>query len=180
MKKLTLKKLLARSALFGALVLGAGSAVAATDGTLGATSTGNLNVILGVPDMVKITKLNDINLGTYAGVNMVGSDDVCVYHNGASTYNITISGTGPANALQLKNGSATATIPFTATYFDGVSTSAVVPAVALTNRQNASTTSMSCSGGTNASMNVSVQSVDIESAPVDTYTETVTMTVAPF
>jgi len=178
MEKFGLKSFLAGAALVGMAL--SGVATAATDGQLGTTSTGNLNVTLGVPDMVKITDLDDINLGTFSGANMTGADDVCVYHNGAATYNVTISGTGAGGAFALKDASGLNTIPFSVTYGDGSSVQVATPSVVLTNRQNASTTSVSCNSGTNATLSVNVLAVDAAASPVGTYNETVTLLVAPF
>jgi hypothetical protein len=53
----------------------ASSAFAANDGILGATSQGDLEITLTINDLVLITDLDDIALGTYTpGVNMTGDD----------------------------------------------------------------------------------------------------------
>ena len=45
----------------------ASNAFAATQGTLGATSTGSLNITLTIDQLVQISALNDIALGNYTG-----------------------------------------------------------------------------------------------------------------
>ena len=70
----------------------ASNAFAATQGTLGATSTGSLNITLTIDALVQISALDDIPLGNYTGgANMTGADDLCVYSN-TGGYEITATG----------------------------------------------------------------------------------------
>ena len=51
-------------ALSIALAAASGSVSAVTQGTVGATSTGNVNVQVVVPSLIRITDLADIDLGS--------------------------------------------------------------------------------------------------------------------
>lgn len=170
---------------FKALVAGmavglvAGSAMAAVDGSTAtavppaqATSSGNLLVSLSVPNIVRISNLNDILLGTYAGVDMSGSDAVCVYRNITGNYRITADSTNGAGAYQLKNGASV--IPYAVTW----NGSAMTENTAMTGLTGASTTSTTCGGGTNATVAVSVLATDIEAATVTgTHSDTLVLTL---
>ena len=54
-----MKKLVKGLIIAGAMVAG-GSAIAATQGTLGLTSTGTIDISVGVGDQIQITALADI------------------------------------------------------------------------------------------------------------------------
>ena len=88
----------------------ASNAFAATQGTLGATSQGSLDITLTIDQLVQISALNDIALGNYTGgANMTGVDDLCVYSN-IGGYQITATGDGTGSAFHLIG--AGATIPY--------------------------------------------------------------------
>ncbi len=147
-------------------VLAAGNVLAAVQGTVGtavppaqASSSGNLVVSLSVPNIVRISNLNDIALGTYAGVNMTGSDPVCVYRNITGNYAITANSTNGTGVFQL-NDAGTSTIPYAVTWGG----TAVTDNTALTTQTGASTTSTTCGGGTNVTVAVNVLATDIEAA----------------
>ena len=79
----------------------AANAFAATDGTLGATSQGTLEITLTIDPLVQISALDDIPLGNYTGAgNMTGGDDLCVYSNNGG-YHITATGNGNGQAFEL-------------------------------------------------------------------------------
>jgi len=72
---------LARLALVTYLAAMTGNALAATDGELGGTSEGTAVINIAKENAVKITNLDDIDLGTSGNLTTTatGSDDVCVY-----------------------------------------------------------------------------------------------------
>jgi hypothetical protein len=68
------------------------AAFAATDGTLGSTSTGQVDLDLEILDSVEISALNDIDFGQYGGGDtgdINAGDAYCVFVNGGDDYNIT-------------------------------------------------------------------------------------------
>ena len=175
---MAIKSFFTRTAI-ATLILGMPTAFAATDGSLGATSTGDLLITATIPGLIQISNLDDISLGTYTGSGgLSGSDTVCVYRNGASTYDVTATTSGAGTgSFVLTDGSNN--IAYTVTYDDGNGATTMTYGTALTNRQNASTTSTSCGGSTNATVAVSVADADLQGKPAGTYSSTLVLVVAP-
>ena len=167
---------LVKTTLF-ALGVASSSVMAATQGTLGTTSTGTLDITLDIDNLMRVSNLDDINLGTYAGAgNLTGSDSFCVYRNGAGNYAITMTGSGAANAFTLANGGNT--LPYTVEFVNG-GNNAMTTGAALTGQAGANTTSDTCGGTDNVSVNVAVDNADLAAAPAGNYTGTLTIVVAP-
>ena len=102
-----LKGTVAAVALMGAVTMG--SALAATDGTLGGTSTGTSDLTVNVPLRALITGVADLDfsseLTTWNGADDVTlTDSVCVFTSGGA-YEVTASGSGTANAFTVTDGS---------------------------------------------------------------------------
>ena len=86
-----MKNILKTTALITGMIA-SGTLMAATDGTLGATSTGTLDISVDVEDLVRISGLSDILLtfdATGTG-DVVGSSTACVYRNIASMPQATV------------------------------------------------------------------------------------------
>ena len=84
-------------------------ALAATDGTLGGTSTGTSSLTVNVPLRALITGVADLDftseLTTWNGADdVVLTDSVCVFTSGG-TYEVTASGSGTASAFTVTDGS---------------------------------------------------------------------------
>lgn len=157
----------------------ASNAFAATQGTLGATSQGTLDITLTINALVQISALDDIPLGAYTGGgDMTGDDDLCVYSNNGG-YDITATGNGAAGAFELIGGSAN--IPYTVAWATtagaGTGTS-LIAGVTLAN-QGGTFTTPNCNGADNAQVIVTVDDVALASAPADNYTGVLTLLVAP-
>ena len=108
-------------ALVGAVVLGglpAGQAMSATDGALGATSTGTVSISASVPTRARITGLSDVAFTNQdPGTPAASAQDVCVWSNTATkAYTITATGSGTASAFTLTNGSGT--VPYSVEWSD--------------------------------------------------------------
>lgn len=163
-----------------AILLAAASGVAhaATQGTLGSTSTGSLGITLTIPNLVQITGINDIALGTWSGGAMSGSDNVCVFST-TRAYRITANGSGTAGAFTLVAGANT--IPYTVEWDDvsGATTgTALTSGTALTGQATAAT-SATCGGGTNATVIVRVAEAALTAVPAGAYTGTLTLVITP-
>lgn len=160
-------------------------AIAASDGTLGATSTGTSLVSLTIGAVYQITGLADLALGTYGGAgNMTGNDDVCVYTNDATgNYNVRITDDSgmSVGAFSVQNAGSTADIPFTVNWNDVSGT--VGSAAATYNTPLASTgadtASATCGGGNNANFEVSLLQADLQAAPADSYSATLSIVIEP-
>jgi hypothetical protein len=85
------------------------AADAATQGSLGATSTGTVGISATIPARAQITGLSDFTFGTLDPTTAAStSKNVCVWSNtGTKGYNITATGDGASSAFTLSNGSTT-------------------------------------------------------------------------
>lgn len=127
------------------------------------TVTLNLNL----PGLIRISQLNDINLGIFDGINnMQASDTACVFRNLAGNYGVRVSGQGAGGAFVLVNGASQ--VPFSATWNDGTGAAMLTPNVLLSGRRNVYTASGDCAGGAanNATLGVSALAADINNATV--------------
>lgn len=112
------KTKLAAAVSASAIALLALHADAASDGTLGATSDGDVTISMSVSDLVRITGLDDITL-TDLNTDGVfdGSDDFCVGSNKASMdYNVTLD---VASETSFVLTGASDNVSFTPTFDDG-------------------------------------------------------------
>jgi hypothetical protein len=89
--------------------LGGSQAFAASQGTLGATSTGSVTITASVPTRARITGLTDIAFTNQdPSVAASSAQNLCVWSNTATkAYTITATGNGAASAFTLSNGSNT-------------------------------------------------------------------------
>lgn len=114
MKKRELKSLLQGTAAIAAAIgmIGVASpniALAATDGSLGGTSTGTSELSVTVPLRAQITGVADLDfsseLTAWNGADDVTlADSVCVFTS-SGAYEVTASGNGTANAFTVTDGS---------------------------------------------------------------------------
>ena len=143
------------------------------------TDATSFAVRIDVPDLVRISNLDDIALGFYSGSGaMVGSDAVCVYRNDpGGSYTVEASGQGAGSAFVLAHDGAE--LGFTVDYSDGndwrAMTAGGVPLVA----QNANSTAPDCGGMTNAGIRVRIEEEALANAEPGTYAGSLTLTVAP-
>ena len=176
-----MKKTLLASAFLLTAVIAPSSFAATTDGVLGATSTGNVDINLEVLDSVQISALDTIDFGTYGGVD-TGARNIeegyCVYVNGADNYTITPTSTNGSFALV---GGLGDTIPYDVK-IAGAATGASIGTSVVYNTASASfagNSSLTCGGADNASLDVSIAEQDIRDATTDTYADTLILLVSP-
>ena len=154
-----------------------GSVFAATDGTVGTSSSGTTDITLTIPDLIKVSGMTDIALGTWSGSGAkTGSDSICVYDNSGGLYNATFTGNGTASAFTIVNGGNI--IPYTVTYDDGAGVDAVTKGVPL-GCAGAHQTSFTCGGGTNGTIAISIAEADMAAKVAAVYSGTLTILVAP-
>ena len=177
-----MKKLLA-VALLAMTALTAGNAIAATDGTLGATSTGTSPVTLTIPELFRISSLADFALGAYAGTGtMTSNDDVCVYHNGDGTYQVTGTDDSTGATFAVENAGNTAVITMEVKWNDITGTAGNAALIYNTAMPStaANTTIDDCSvGGLSGNLQVNFTQADLQAAPVGAYDSTITLLVEP-
>lgn len=82
---------------------------AASQGSLGATSSGSITITASVPNRARITGLTDVSFANQdPSTAASNAQSVCVWSNTATkAYTITASGSGTASAFTLSNGSGT-------------------------------------------------------------------------
>ena len=159
-----------------------GASVAATQGTVGATSSGSVVINATIPKLIRITGLANITMVLPAPVDddlgytaaATGSSPACVRQNGGTaTYGILA--TSANTAFELANG-ALAPVPYTLTWGGA----ALAYNTALTAQTPDSTTLGAC-GAVADKLEVSISAADLNDAEGSStpYTDTVTLVVTP-
>jgi hypothetical protein len=179
-----LKLRIAMAGLGLASALTAGQAVAASQGSLGATSTGSVTITASVPNRARITGLTDVAFTNQDPATAASSaQNVCVWSNTATkAYTITATGSGSASAFTLSNG--TATVPYSVQW---ASSSGQTSGTALTaGTASASLTStathQTCASApaASASLIVGITTADLGTMTSgSSYTGTLTLLVTP-
>lgn len=157
------------------------AAFAATDGTLGATSSGQIDLDLEILDSVEITALNDIDFGQYGGGDtgdINAGDAYCVFVNGADDYTLTAtSANGKFSLVGVLGDEIDYTVKVA-----GAATGASSAAAVSYNTASATFSgsgSRDCGSADNASVDVSITESELLSASTDTYSDTLILMVSP-
>lgn len=161
-------------AMAAAGLAGSGVSMAATDGTVGATSNGSSVINLIIPSLIRVTGFADITLGTYNGDSLArsGSSPACVSRNSAGNYSVAASSANGSFAL--KSGVLATTIPYTVTWSGtGLTYSAVTGSFAADSNTLAACTPVA------GRLAVGVPAAGMDAALPGTYTDTVTILVSP-
>jgi len=165
-------------------ILAHGTALAASQGTLGTTSTGSISIGASVPNRVQISNLADVSFTNQdPSVAASNAQNVCVWSNSSTKgYNITATGSGPANAFTLSNGAAT--VPYSVEWAgsSGQSSGTALSSGSALTGLTSTATNPTCSAGpsSSASMVVKITSASLQGMQAATsYTGTLTLVVAP-
>ena len=162
-----------------------GAVMAETNGSLGASSNGDVDVTLSVPELVQLSFPNaDIGLTYSDGSDSIVTEEFCVYSNQASVdfdilvdpVNVPGSGTAPV----MKSGANELAYQLDLKLADGTSVSADIQATGVTAaaQTDANQTSKTCaSGGNSHEFTVTVLETAIESAIDGSYSDTVNVTI---
>ena len=170
-------------ALFCVGTVLAAPASAATQGALGATSTGSVLVTVSVPNRVQITGLSDITLTEVdPNAEAVRSQNNCVWSNTATKgYTITASGSGAGGAFTLAAPSLTAVaydVKWSAT--SGATTGTTLAAGAPSANYVSTALIPGCGLGSSSSMTVSIAAAQLQTmSSGSNYTGTLTLLVNP-
>jgi hypothetical protein len=161
-----------------------GTALAASQGTLGTTSTGSVAIAASVPNRVQISGLADVSFANQdPSVAASNAQNLCVWSNSSTKgYNVTATGSGAANAFTLSNGAAT--VPYSVEWAgsSGQSSGTALSAGTALTGLTSTATNPTCSAGpsSSASLVVKISSANLQSMPAATsYTGTLTLVVAP-
>jgi hypothetical protein len=178
-----------KTAALVAIVLTGGSslAFAASQGSVGTTSTGSIDISLTIPKLVRIFGLNDIALGSYTGTGtMTGNDTFCVHSNVTSgTYKVkATSANGTGTDFRVKSGSNYIVYDVT---FDDDTTEAgstgldhdTESAGPYSATKYANVGTATCAGSENAGAWVTFQETALQEAEAGSYTDTLTLLVTP-
>lgn len=163
--------------------------MAATQGTLGATSTGSVDLSVTKPPRADINGLVDLSLSSW--VNGDGdqelTEDVCVYSTkSGGGYTIKASGSGASSAFTLANGANT--LPYSVTWNaggvgnlanTGVALAANTTSSALSHASRDSSTCNGAHPGPTARLVVGLLASDLDGIVDGTYSGTLTMLVTP-
>ncbi len=167
--------------------MASGTAYAATDGTIGTTSTGTATLTLTIPKLIVIKGLADLSFGPYTGTGVLeANEDIVVNVNmrGSGNQKYKVTGTGsctgnsPANAFNVSDG--TNLVDYH-TYFNGATgTSGEAELTAGTASSTISTATFGLTANTdNANYHVQFTQSSLQAASNGTYTGTLTLLVTP-
>jgi hypothetical protein len=167
-----------------AALLVQGPALAATQGSLGATSTGSISIGASVPNRVQLTGLSDVSFANQDPATPASNaQNVCVWSNTATKgYNVTASGSGAASAFTLASGAAT--VPYSVEWAGSsgqASGTGLTSGSALTGLTSTATSATCASGASSsASLIVKISTASLQTMQAaTTYTGTLTLVVAP-
>ena len=161
-----------------------GAALAATQGSLGSTSTGSISIGASVPNRVQISGLVDVSFANQdPSTAASNAQNLCVWSNTSTRgYNVTATGSGTANAFTLANGALT--VPYSVEWAasSGQSSGATLTSGAALTGLTSTATNATCAAGpsSTASLIVKISASNLQSmAAATNYTGTLTLVVAP-
>lgn len=172
------------STAFLAAALVQTGAAAATQGSLGATSTGSITIGASVPNRVEISGLTDVSFANQdPAIAAANAQNVCVWSNtGTKGYSITATGSGTASAFTLANGALS--VPYSVEWAGSsgqASGTALTSGTALAGLTSTAA-NPTCSSGpsSTASLIVKISTANLQTMQAATnYTGTLTLVVAP-
>ncbi|MGH1469992.1 MAG: hypothetical protein ACRBCS_02285 [Cellvibrionaceae bacterium] len=161
------------------LALCCSSAVfAANNGTLGATSTGDTDVTITIGDVVQVSVEQDVNLTYTPGVDSTGTTGLCIYRNSDADVDVTLtSANDNAGAFRMADG--TNFITYSVDLSGSTTALTGIASAFLNTLSDEDNTSSSCSGGYSHDLDVTVTAANLDAAQAGTYSDTVTVLVAP-
>ena len=141
----------------------------------------NLVMTLRISEIVRISSLDNVLLGPWGGSgDLSGDETFCVYSNNDSAgYTISFSSPNESGGVfRLSNGSGTEFVDYQLEFADSVggAGSAVGTGSLVGNGSNSAS---DCGSVDNARLSVSVSEANLGSATPDSYSDTVTILVAP-
>jgi hypothetical protein len=157
---------------------------AASQGTLGATSTGSISVSASVPNRARISGLTDVAFTNQDPATAASNaQNVCVWSNTVTkAYTITASGSGTGGAFTLSNG--TSIVPYSVGWAASANqtTGAFLTAGTASGSLTSSANNQTCASGpaASASLIVGISTVDLGTMDAgSSYTGALTLLVTP-
>jgi hypothetical protein len=157
---------------------------AATQGTLGVTSTGSITITASVANRAQITGLSDVTFSAVdPGTAASSAQSDCVWSNTATKgYSITATGSGTSGAFTLANGALS--VPYSVQWAasTGQSSGTALTAGAALPGMTSTAVNPTCSTSptTTSSLIVGITAANLQSMTAGTsYTGTLTLLVTP-
>ena len=167
-----------------AALIAHGPAFAATQGSLGTTSTGSISIGASVPNRVQLSGLTDVSFANQdPATPAANAQNVCVWSNTSTKgYNVTASGSGAGSAFTLANGALN--VPYSVEWAgsSGQSSGTALTSGSALTGLTSTATNATCSAGasSSASLIVRISSANLQGMQAaTTYTGTLTLVVAP-
>jgi hypothetical protein len=147
-----------------------------------AECSAQVNFSVTLPELIQITNLDDVNLGTWSGSgDMQITEDFCVFRNGQGGFSITTNGSNDAGGNF--NLRSTANLPYTIEYSQGGAFLAASPGTAVPFASSGftgdSVRDCAVSGGTNTSIRFTVSESELNSKTSGTFSDTIDIFVIP-
>jgi len=178
----TAKLTLQAAALASALTTAANAAP--TQGSLGATSTGVINISASVPNRARISGLSDVSFANQdPATAAANAQNVCVWSNTATKgYTITATGSGASSAFTLTNGSST--VPYSVEWAatSGQNSGSGLTAATASGALTSAAVNQNCSSAPLASASLVVKMATADLGTMNagaSYTGTLTLLVTP-
>jgi len=181
------QRVFGRGAILGVsalAALAAGTAHGATQGSLGATSTGSVSISASVPPRAKLSGLSDVAFTNQDPATAASNaQNVCAWSNTATKgYTITATGSGASNAFTLANGALT--VPYSVEWAgsSGQATGTALTAGTASSGFTSTATNLNCASGptSSASLIVGISSTDLSAMQASTtYSGTLTLLMTP-
>lgn len=161
----------------------------ATQGTLGSTSTGSVDISVTKPALARISNLSDLVVPVWVpgSGDVILTTDACVYSTRPmGGYTVKATGNGRRGGFTLQNNRYL--LPYSVAWNDGgvgeLTNTGSRLLAGITSKKfiNASTDSSSCNGsnpGPTARLIVTIGESDLDSMKDGTYTGTITLLVTP-
>lgn len=189
------KNLQAYAAIIGLVscsVLVPATSFSATDGSLGATSTGTVDIEVVKPAQARITGMTDMAIPSWVigGGDQALFTNVCIYST-SGDYTVTATGDGASNAFTLTDGLGSGSlhvVPYSVTWNDAgagaIGTGGTALATGVSDDfSNASVVSATCATGSpagpNARINIGLTEANLVQLASGTFAGTLTVVVAP-
>ncbi len=142
----------------------------------GPSSVGNNAIRAEIPSLVRISALDDIDLGTWDGVNrMIGTEPLCVWST-TGNYSIMGVGSGDDGALTITQGSHE--LPYRARWFDVENRRRNLKPNKLRRNRRTDATALDCNGLPTATIEIRITANALSGAPPGNYTGTLTLVVS--
>lgn len=165
-----------------AALIGVTAFAQAADGIPGSNSTGTMALTVNVPAIIVIRDVADPAAANFDGSTDVDfTDSVCVGTNGAAGYSVTATSNngGVGGPFQLSD--TTNTVDYNVAWANtsgAVAGTAFGTSGAIQNYASGPVSNIAC-GATNATVVITVPAANLQTVPANTYTDTLSLTVAP-